>query len=332
MTPEFLSEFLPAHCLSAGPLRGHLEVFAAQLADRGYAESTSRERIRLVANLGRWLGRRQLQLVDYFAPPNANWMWRRDLDMNVTPVVVDYRGRKFLVGTSKECRMWLLDRDSLGGDDHRTSLQTTPLLCNDAQAYDATGVWGALAAWQDATGAQWIVVPFWGPVSQTFKAPIEHGRPVNGGVAAYKLEERAGRWQLVPAWLSRDVYMAENAIVANGIVFTYGSGEDTTQTVLDRAWDAPGGGRMGGGLDSSAARRIPNSTTAAIYALDALTGRELWSSGNEIRSWNHFSGITVANGRVYLTTFDGTLYAFGVPRPGQTVLNRSRRVPIQVGG
>ena len=59
----------------------------------------------------------QLQLVDYFAPPNANWMRARDLDMNVTPMAFDYRGRKFLVGTSKECRVWLLDRDALGGED-----------------------------------------------------------------------------------------------------------------------------------------------------------------------------------------------------------------------
>ena len=63
----------------------------------------------------------QLQLVDYFAPPNANWMRARDLDMNVTPMAFDYRGRKFLVGTSKECRVWLLDREALGGEDHRTT-------------------------------------------------------------------------------------------------------------------------------------------------------------------------------------------------------------------
>ena len=74
---------------------------------------------------------KELQFVDYFAPSNANWLWRRDLDLNVTPVAFDYRGRKFLVATSKECRLWLLDRDDLGGADNRTTLQTTPLLCND---------------------------------------------------------------------------------------------------------------------------------------------------------------------------------------------------------
>jgi hypothetical protein len=256
----------------------------------------------------------QMQLVDWFAAPNANWLYRRDLDVNMTPMAIDYRGRKFLVATSKECRLWLLDRDSLGGEDHRTALQITPLLCNDAQAFDAKGVWGAMAAWVDSQDRQWVVVPFYGPVSREFKAPIEHARPTNGGVGAYTLEERGGRWQLVPQWLSRDMDMAEHAIVANGIVFTYASGEDTTQVVQDRPWDHPQGGQLGGAISNGGVRRIPNSRKAALYALDALTGKELWTSGSQIETWNHYSGLTVANGRMYLATFDGTLYCFGIAR------------------
>jgi hypothetical protein len=255
----------------------------------------------------------ELQLSDYFSPPDANWMWRRDLDVNITPVAFDYHGRKFLVGSSKECKIWLLDRDALGGEDHRTSLDTTPRLCNDDAGFDGRGVWGALAAWQDSSGNQWLVVPFWGPVSEEFHAPIEAGRPQHGGVAAYKVEEKNGKWQLTPAWLSRDMDLAEEALVANGIVFTYAGGEDATQTVPDLAWNEPGGPQYGGGLNSSSERRIPGSRHATIYALDALTGKELWSSGDQIKSWAHFTGFTVANGRIYLGTFDGTLYAFGIP-------------------
>lgn len=256
----------------------------------------------------------ELQLVDYFAPPNANFLWRRDLDMNISPLIFDEGGRHFLVSSSKECRLWLLDRDALGGDDHRTAVYTTPLLCNDPQAFDAHGVWGALATWKDAQGTRWIDVPFWGPVSTQFHAPIEHARPTQGGVAAYKLEQENGQWKLVPAWLSRNMNLAEEVLVANGVVYAYGGGEDATQTVPDSAWNSQGGGVYGGGLNSSSERRIPNSEHATVYALDALTGRELWSSGNQITSWNHFSGITVANGRVYLATFDGKLYCFGLPK------------------
>jgi len=257
---------------------------------------------------------KQFQLADYFGAPNANWLWRRDLDVNTTPVAFDHRGRRFLVGTSKECRLWLLDRDALGGEDHRTTLHTTPLICNDQQAFDAQGIWGALGAWQDSGGTQWVLAPFWGPVSRTFKAPIEHARPRGGGVAAFTVRQRPEGWRLVPAWLSRDMDLAEEVVIANGIVFAYAAGEDASQVMPEKAWDEPGGPVYGGGLSSGPVRRIASSRKAAMYALDARTGKELWSSGDQITSWNHFSGLTVANGRAYIATFDGTLYCFGIPR------------------
>jgi outer membrane protein assembly factor BamB len=91
-------------------------------------------------------------------------------------------------------------------------------------------------------------------------------------------------------------------VIANGIVFAYGSGEDTDQAFPDI------------GVYDELARRIPGSTHAVLYALDAQTGKELWSSGNQIASWNHWSGISVANGRVYIATYDGNLYCFGIQK------------------
>jgi outer membrane protein assembly factor BamB len=91
-------------------------------------------------------------------------------------------------------------------------------------------------------------------------------------------------------------------VIANGVIFAYGSGEDTDQSSPDV------------GLDNTAERRIPGSTHATLYALDAQTGKELWSSGDQITSWNHWSGLSVANGRVYINTFDGTLYSFGIKK------------------
>ena len=256
---------------------------------------------------------RQLQYAGHYAPKNANWMFKRDLDINVSPMAVDYRGRKFLLATSKECRVWLLDRDNLGGADNRTELHRTPLICNDASTLDEAGVWGSMASWEDATGTAWVLVPFWGAVSATFHAPIEQGRPRRGGVAAFKLEPRGSGWTLTPAWLSRDMEMAEEVLIANGVVFTYGSGEDTRQQGLERGFDEPARPAPAAkGVSGQSARRIGNSTHATLYALDAMTGKELWSSGNQIASFSHFSGVTVANGRVYLPTYDGYLYCFGV--------------------
>ena len=110
--------------------------------------------------------------------------------------------------------------------------------------------------------------------------------------------------------------MAEEAVVAGGVVFTYGSGEDTYQQRPDRAWNEPPPKPLPDmpGVSAQSIQRIAGSTHATIYALDAQTGKELWSSGNQITSWSHFSGISAANGRVYLPTYDGYVYCFGVER------------------
>jgi hypothetical protein len=56
------------------------------------------------------------------------------------------------------------------------------------------------------------------------------------------------------------------------------------------------------------------SAHATLYALDAGSGRQLWSSGNTITSYIASGGGLAAGGSaVYLGTNDGTLWAFGFP-------------------
>ena len=66
------------------------------------------------------------------------------------------------------------------------------------------------------------------------------------------------------------------------------------------------------GLDFAWSDEFPNQTHAVLYALDAQTGKELWSSGKEIATWNHWGGLAMANGRVYINTYDGVLYCYGI--------------------
>jgi outer membrane protein assembly factor BamB len=241
-----------------------------------------------------------LELVDYYGPSNAEWLVKRDLDMQVTPVIFNFKGRELMVDASKECRLYMMDTKSIGGDDHRTPEYRTPLFCNEDVNFASAGVWGSLASWEESNGTRWVLSPFWGPKHSQFKAPIEHGETKYGAIVAFKVEDKNGHAVLTPAWISRDMNHAEPPVIANGIVFAYGNGEDTDQAYPDV------------GLADTADRRIPGSTHAVLYALDALTGKELWSSGDRIKSWNHWSGISVANGRVYIGTFDGMLYCFGL--------------------
>lgn len=241
-----------------------------------------------------------LELVDYYGPSNAEWLRKRDLDMQVTPTIFEYQGKEYAVDASKECRLYFMDTESIGGDDHRTPVYRTPLICNEIVDFAEAGIWGSLANWKDPKGTQWVLTPFWGPKHSKFKAPIENGVVKKGAIAAFKVVTRNGKVVLDPAWISRDMDQAEPPIVANGLIFAYGSGENTSQAYADV------------GLDFRAERRIPLSTRAVLYVLDGQTGKELYNSGNQIETFNHWSGLAVANGRVYINTFDGTLYCFGI--------------------
>src|SRR5499433_3186583 len=188
------------------------------------------------------------KLVDYYGPSNAEWLWKRDLDMQVTPAIFRYKGKELMIDAGKECRVYLMDTESIGGDDHRTPLHRTPLICNEEVNFASAGVWGSMASWEDSKGTRWVLTPFWGPKHSAFKAPVEYGKVKYGAVAAFKVEEKAGKWALAPAWISHDMNRAEPPVIANGIVFAYGNGEDTNQAAFDI------------GLADTAERRIPGST------------------------------------------------------------------------
>ena len=244
---------------------------------------------------------KELKLKDWFEPSNWMWLQKRDLDMQVTPAIFTYKGREMMITGSKECRVYLLDTKSAGGSNHQTPLYRTPLLCNEETDFQSAGIWGSMASWEDDKGTRWALTPFWGPVHPDFKVPVSYGPVTHGAVVAFKVEEKDGKFQLTPAWMSRDMDQAEPPVIANGVVFSYGNGENTRQAYADR------------GLADFSPLRIKASGHAVFYALDAETGKELYSSGDQIKTFAHFSGLSVANGRVYLGTFDSVLYCFGLP-------------------
>jgi hypothetical protein len=49
-----------------------------------------------------------------------------------------------------------------------------------------------------------------------------------------------------------------------------------------------------------------------LYAFDAETGKQLYSSKNTIRDWVHFTEPVVAFGKVFVVTHDAHVYAFGL--------------------
>ena len=71
----------------------------------------------------------QLKLKDYYTPTNWEWLRKRDLDPNNTPTVFKYKGRELVAASGKECRLYLLDPESAGGENHQTpAFKTLALL------------------------------------------------------------------------------------------------------------------------------------------------------------------------------------------------------------
>src|SRR4029077_14211270 len=61
-----------------------------------------------------------LNLKDYYIPSNWAFLVKKDLDMQVTPAIFNYKVKELMVTGSKECRVYLLDTRAAGGDNHQT--------------------------------------------------------------------------------------------------------------------------------------------------------------------------------------------------------------------
>jgi outer membrane protein assembly factor BamB len=136
------------------------------------------------------------------------------------------------------------------------------------------------------------------------KFPYGYGNTPDGSVMAFRVDQKDGKPSLTPAWNSVNMKSPTPSIIGNGMVFVLADGDDPAQI-------SPGG------LQYSVVDRISRSTHATLYGLDGATGKVLFSSGDTIKSFSHFSGIALAGGRIYVPTFDGTLYCFsqGSPLP-----------------
>ena len=247
------------------------------------------------------LSTKDLKLADYYTPANREYITKKDLDMGcISPVFFRFKNWQLVAASGKEGVIYLLDAASLGGPDHRTPLFRARYT-NDDVDFAGRGFWGALSTWEDPEGQRWLFAPAWGPPSQSApKFKYTNGAAPNGSIMAFQLGVENNQPVLVPMWISRDFSMSEPVVVANGVVFALSNGENARQA------------RDDGALMSSAERITTKTGNAVLYALDAATGKELYSSADTIDSWTHFSGLALASGRIYVSTFDSRVYCFGL--------------------
>lgn len=212
---------------------------------------------------------------------------KKDADLNVaSPLVFPYKEGELIVTIGRDGKLRLIDPAS-----SNTSVYTSPAIANTGG-----GIWGGLSSWQDMDGTRWVLAPVWGAVNPELKIPADNGPAPSGSIIAFKLDDASGKPVLTPVWASRDMSSPEPPVITEGVVFALSSGEFTRQT-------------RGSG---EAEERPKNGTRATLYALDAATGKDLYSSRASIAGPAALTGLSLANGRVYFGTMEGTVYCFGM--------------------
>ncbi len=280
------------------------------------------------------------RLMDSFTPSTWPDMNQHDLDFgSASPLVFPFQGRMIVAASSKQAIIYLLDAAALGGKspDHSTPLYTSPLLANENKqgVEPGQGVWGAMATYETPDGRRFLYVPIWGPPASSAPVFKNSAGPIpNGSIMAFEVTMNGANPTLVPQWTSPNMTVADPPSVANGVVYALQSGEQTLQ-IRPRppgsppapgrggAGAPPGGGRgpadappaqggRGGNPNDFNAFRATPVSNLILYAFDAETGKQLYSSDKIITNWTHFSEPVVALGKVFVVTHDAHVYAFGL--------------------
>lgn len=255
-------------------------------------------------------------LNDSFTPTHWRYVNARDLDFGSGgPLLFTFGKRNIVATASKESVIYLLDADNLGGVDHMTALYQSPRMGNDIQDFQAQGVWGSLATALDDKGRRWIYTPMWGaPAKAGPKFPLSYGDVTNGSVMAFTVEDQGGKPVLQPQWMSRDLNMASPPVVANGVVYALQTAESTVQ-VPKGIFNADGSRKPFNPNDNAINRIITPHATMTLFAFDAVTGKELWSSKKAMDTNTvHFTQPVVALGKLFAVDHAGHLWAFGLKR------------------
>jgi outer membrane protein assembly factor BamB len=254
------------------------------------------------------------RLLDSFTPSNWQYLNTQDLDLgSASADVFPFQNRMLVAVAGKEGFLYLLDAADLGGGrpNHSTPLYKSPQLGNDAAEgrNPGKGVWGAITSYETPDGKRFLYVPMWGAPSKNVPQFKANGGPApHGSIMAFQVVAQADKVSLAPAWISRDMIVPDTPVVANGVLYAIQTGEQTIQSPAD----------VHGTQDEinhnplSAKYRSTPINNLTLFAFDAETGKQLYSSEKIITDWVHFSEPVVALRKVFVVTHDAHVYAFGL--------------------
>lgn len=229
-----------------------------------------------------------LKVKDYFTP--AASISTKSAGLGITPTVFQWKGKDIVVAAGGDGAVYLLDSSSLGGSDHHTPLAKTEPILGAATSNARGGLTGDFSTWEDTdSDVRWIYAAVHGAVSGNAKFVSSNGDAKDGSIVAFKVQERDGKLALSPEWISTNLVAPASPATTNGLVFALSGGHSSNDGV---------GASQG---------------HATLYVFDGTTGKQLFSSGDDVSTFSYGSGLAVANDRVYFTTHDNTIYCYGFP-------------------
>jgi hypothetical protein len=228
-----------------------------------------------------------LRAADFFMPYNAENLDSWDADVSSSaPMALPSAfggptGTDLLLQIGKQGRMYLLDRDGLGG--YR----------NGAGGGDATvgtidgneGVWARPAVWPGDGGYVWF--------------PTASGGASAGGSAGHLVVYRSTTVGGAPSLVKVAQSATTWAFSSSGPVIT----SNGTQSGSGIAWLVRSTGGSGAASQLLAYRAVPNGAGNLV---------QLWGSGTFQSSKFNPPGVG-PNGRIYVGTRQGTVLGFGYP-------------------
>ena len=194
----------------------------------------------------------------------------------VTPAAFVYKGKNYVVAPGGDGSVVLLESSALGGADHGTPLASTASF----SAQGAKHNWDGFATYVDRSGTAWVYASISARLASDGKSATTDGPTPHGGIVALRVDDADGAPVLTPMWISRDLVNPAPPALAGGVLAVLAGGD--------------------------------RSAHAVLYILNAATGKELFSSGDQITSFLHQAGLSVAGGKVIFGTFDGTVYCYGL--------------------
>lgn len=249
------------------------------------------------------------RLMDSYTP--TNWMdnLMHDMSGSASPVVFNFAGKTLVAASQKEAVLRIMDANNLGGQNHMTPLWQSPKLGNDEKTGTdpSRGVWGAIATYE-SNGRRYLYLPLYGhPSKDSPVFPATNGPREDGSIMAFEVKNDGGKISAVPVWTSTNMVMPDPPVVANGVVYALSTGGQAMQNGAK-----PGDPRMP--YDVSAVLRSTPVSNMVLYAYDAESGKQLWSSGKILTDWVHFSEPVVARGKIFVATHDAHVVAFGLKK------------------